>query len=122
MTTGANILPYDSVTVAGLNPHDTKSRDWGLLIADSLPAILAKDVVGTISKVGSDVTGFKVGDRVMSMSDSTPGYAQSGFQEFAVADTVNMTHIPTSMSDDEAATIPSELLREGKSMLEKLSS
>jgi NADPH:quinone reductase-like Zn-dependent oxidoreductase len=87
----------------GLNPHDQRSRDTGLLIADKLPAILSKDVVGTVSEVGEGVTNFRVGDRVMSLgSGAVADSSQSGFQQYALADAVNCARIPDNISDDEA--------------------
>jgi NADPH:quinone reductase-like Zn-dependent oxidoreductase len=74
-----------------------------LLIADKLPAILAKDVVGVVSQVGDGITDFKVGDRVMSLgSGMVADSSQSGLQQYAVADDVNCAKIPDSTSDDEA--------------------
>lgn len=86
----------------GLNPHDARCRDWGLIIADMLPYVLGKDVVGKVVGLGQGVTGFQVGDRVMSLADAAPGATQSGLQEFAVADIVTCVKIPHNMSDDEA--------------------
>ncbi|KAK5175903.1 uncharacterized protein LTR77_001043 [Saxophila tyrrhenica] len=98
------------VTVAGLNPHDQRSRDTGLLIGDKLPAILSKDVVGTVSRIGEDVTGFRVGDRIMSLgSGAVMDSSQSGLQEYALADVVNCTKVPDNISDDEAATLPTNV-------------
>lgn len=90
------------VTVAGLNPHDQKARDWGLLIADYLPAVLANDVVGRVISVGSDVTRFQIGDRVV-----TQGMDQgSGLQEVATFDETYVAKVPDGITDDEAATLP----------------
>jgi NADPH:quinone reductase-like Zn-dependent oxidoreductase len=86
-----------------LNPHDQRSRDTGLLIADKLPAILSKDVVGIVSQVGDGVTNFRVGDRVMSLgSGAVADSSQSGFQQYALADAANCAKIPDSILDDEA--------------------
>lgn len=86
-----------------MNPHDQRSRDTGLLIADKLPAILSKDVVGAVSEVGGGVTNFRVGDRVMSLgSGAVTDSSQSGFQQYALADAVNCAKIPDNISDDEA--------------------
>lgn len=92
---------------SGLNPHDQRSRDTGLLIADKLPAILSKDVVGVVSQIGSDVTAFQVGDRVMSLgSGSVADSSQSGLQEYALADVVNCAKVPDDISDEEAVRLP----------------
>jgi len=74
-----------------------------LLIADKLPAILSKDVVGIVSQVGDGVTAFKVGDRVMSLASGTVAdSSQSGLQEYALADVVNCAKTPDNISDEEA--------------------
>lgn len=94
------------VTVAGLNPHDHKCRDRGLLIGNHLPAILANDVVGKVSAVGSNVTRFAVGDRVVAQGGMAPSYEQAGLQEVAILDETFVAKIPDGVSDDEAATLP----------------
>ena len=92
--------------MTGLNPHDQRSRDTGLLIGDKLPAVLSKDVVGVVSQVGEGVTAFQVGDRVMSLgSGAVADSSQSGLQEYALADAVNCTKVPDNISDDEAVRI-----------------
>ena len=98
------------VKVAGLNPHDQKARDSGLFIADSLPAILANDVAGTISAVGSSVTKLKVGDRVVSHAGFAPGSAQNGLQEYAVADSDFTVKIPDAFSFDDGASLPTNII------------
>lgn len=94
------------VTVAGLNPHDRKARDFGFFIADNLPAVLANDVVGRITKLGEGVTGLSVGDRVVSQAGLAPDSAQNGLQEYAVADVGALCKIPDCVADDEAAALP----------------
>ncbi|KAI0185451.1 putative alcohol dehydrogenase [Xylaria flabelliformis] len=104
------------VTVAGLNPHDQKARDWGLFIADNLPAILTNDVVGKVTKLGQGVTDIAIGDRIVYQAGftlnaaSSPGSTQSGLQEYAIADTVSLAKIPDSITDDEAATLPCNVI------------
>ena len=99
------------VTVTALNPHDGKLRDWGLFTdREKLPAILGNDVAGIVTEVGSDVTKFKVGDRVVTYATLfAPGHPQKGLQEYTVADEDYTTHIPDGFTDDDAATIPVNL-------------
>ena len=74
-----------------------------MLIADKLPDILSKDVVGTVSQVGDGVTAFEIGDRVVCLgSGSVVDSFQSGLQEYALADVVNCAKIPDNISDEEA--------------------
>lgn len=99
------------VTIAGLNPHDEKSQDWGLFANGKMPAVLAADVVGVVSKLGPDVTNFKIGDRVVTHASFVdPKTAQNGLQEYAVADTFAAAKIPDSITDDQAATLPTNII------------
>lgn len=98
------------VKVAGINPHDQKARDWGLFIAEHLPALLINDVVGTVTKLGEGVTGVAVGDRVVTQPGFSPGFTQNGVQEYAVADVGAFGKIPEGTSDDEAATLPTNII------------
>ncbi|KAJ0122997.1 lcohol zinc [Diaporthe amygdali] len=98
------------VKVAGINPHDQKARDWGLFIAQHLPALLTNDVVGTVTKLGEGVTGVAVGDRVVTQPGFSPGFTQNGVQEYAVADVGAFGKIPEGTSDDEAATLPTNII------------
>lgn len=95
------------VTVAALNPHDHKARDHGLFIQESLPAILANDVAGVVTSVGSSVTRFKVGDRVFTYGKiNDPGYTQRGLQEYIIADEDISAKVPEGFTDHDVATLP----------------
>lgn len=94
------------VTVAGINPHDSKARDIGLFIADNLPAVLTNDVTGTVVALGPGVDKYKIGDRVLSHPGFDGKSAQNGLQEYAVNDIGAGFKIPDSITDDEAATLP----------------
>ncbi|KAK8085698.1 hypothetical protein PG997_006969 [Apiospora hydei] len=99
------------VAVAGLNPHDQKMRDVGMFVTDgSLPQVLANDVVGVVTQLGANVSDYKVGDRVVSHarmgSWTEPQSSEPGLQEYALANVGAMARIPPGVSDDEAATLP----------------
>lgn len=96
------------VTIAGINPHDQKARDIGLFIKDFLPAVLAHDVAGIVTAVGSNVTKFKVGDRVFTQS-KLRGSLQKGLQQYAVADEDFASRIPEHTSDSKAAALPTNV-------------
>ncbi len=98
------------VKVVGLNPHDQKCRDYGLFIAEHLPAIIGADVVGVVTKVGSQVTGIVPGDRVVSHPDFDFSWQQNGLQEFALGTIGSLAKIPDSISDQEAATLPTNII------------
>jgi len=61
--------------------------------------ILGLEVAGTIAEVGSDVSGWKVGDRVMALVGG------GGYAEYAVAYAIHVMPIPESMSFEEAACV-----------------
>jgi NADPH:quinone reductase len=101
------------VTVAGLNPHDQKSRDVGLFAhLLSLPAVLSNDVVGVVTEVGESVSGrvFEIGDRIVGQANWVKGSPHGGLQEFALLDIEHACRVPNNISDDEAATLPTNFL------------
>jgi len=99
------------VAIAGLNPHDQKARDYGLFIANNLPAVLTNDVVGTITSLGSDLPeGLGLGDRIIAQSGMPGDWTQNGLQEYTVADVGAFSKIPDEITDDEAATLPTNII------------
>lgn len=99
------------VSVVGLNPHDGKSREYGIFVTGKLPAVLGADVVGKVTKVGAGVTNFRVGDRVVyHPSFFIPTWTQHGLQEYTVADAWAAAKIPDSITDDQAATLPTNTI------------
>jgi len=61
--------------------------------------ILGLEVAGTIAELGSEVSGWNVGDRVMTLVGG------GGYAEFAVAYGCHLMPIPASMSFEEAACV-----------------
>ncbi|KAL2839261.1 putative alcohol dehydrogenase [Aspergillus pseudoustus] len=111
------------VRVAGLNYHDAKSRSYGLLVLRDLspvtndgingvdlPFIPTNDVVGTVTQLGPGVTDLAIGDRIVYQPSFAPGSTQNGLQEYALADLGALAKIPDSITDDEAATLPTNIL------------
>lgn len=87
------------VIVSGCNPKDWKS-----------PAIMKNDlnqgddIAGIVAAVGSQVTNFKVGDKVAAFHEMLqPG---GSYAEYALAPDHTAFHVPESISYEEAATIP----------------
>jgi len=86
----------------GLNPVDYKAADWGH-VAWTYPHILGVDGAGVVDKVGSDVSDFKIGDRVYGLFDiAGPG----AFAEYAVASALSLAKIPSRNSFEEMAAVP----------------
>ena len=98
-TPGAGDLRI-AVRAAGVNFADVMARIGLYPDAPPLPAVVGYEVAGVIDAVGSGVTGFHVGDRVMALT-RFEGYASavvvSAAQAFAT---------PASLTDVEAAAVP----------------
>jgi NADPH2:quinone reductase len=106
------------VTVAGLNPHDAKSRDWGLFVQDNLPAVLAADVAGVVTRVGPNVTRFKEGDHVFGQA--TLGNSDTeGLQEYAICDTRFSAKVPSGFTDAQAASLPGNFVTAAVTLFDK---
>jgi len=64
------------VKAAGVNPVDIHLRQGSFMNLPPLPLILGKEVAGDVEAVGSNVTEFKVGDRVTCCLPRDGGYAE----------------------------------------------
>jgi NADPH:quinone reductase-like Zn-dependent oxidoreductase len=89
------------VAAASINPVDWKLRSGALkdYMPLDLPAILGRDVSGTVVEVGPGVTQFKPGDRVL-------GFVNQGYAEQVVAAQDAFARIPDGLELREAAAIP----------------
>ena len=93
------------VVAASVNPVDWKIREGYLkqMIAYPFPLTLGWDVSGVIEAVGSDVTGFKVGDAVFSR----PDIKRNGtYAEYVAIRGDEIAHKPKTVSHVEAASLP----------------
>lgn len=89
------------VAGASVNPIDWKIRrgDLRSILPLHLPTILGRDVSGEVVALGTDVTEFEVGDRVM-------GLVQHGYAEMVVASVDAFAKLPLEIETDQAAAIP----------------
>ena len=92
------------VKAASVNPVDTKiARGYGGPSQRPLPHVLGRDGAGTVTKVGSAVTGFKVGDEVYGVADP----ARWGtFAEYVAMPAATTAHRPAGLSDMDAGSLP----------------
>jgi len=90
---------------ASINPVDWKLRSGVLkaLMPLQFPAILGRDASGVVSEVGTDVTGFKLGDQVL-------GRANASYAELVVAEKDAWVSLPAGMDLVEAGALPLVLL------------
>lgn len=92
---------------AGVNPVDWKIGEGYLreLLPHQFPIILGWDVSGKVTKVGKDVTNFKIGDEVFAYARKLV-VKWGTFAEYVCVDSKNVVPKPTKLSLKEAAAIP----------------
>lgn len=103
---------------AGVNQLDYKIRDgeFKILLPYKPPFTLGHDVAGIITKVGSRVSKFKVGDEVYAR----PADHRIGtFAEFIAINENDVAMKPKKLSMDEAASIPLVGLTAWQALVEK---
>ncbi|ASS48457.1 MAG: NADPH:quinone oxidoreductase [Candidatus Fluviicola riflensis] len=106
------------VHASGLNLLDSKIKtgEFKQILPYKLPLVLGHDVAGIVTKVGSKVTKFKVGDEVYSRpSDLRIGT----FAEFIAIDEKDVAHKPKNLSMEEAASIPLVALTVWQALVER---
>jgi NADPH:quinone reductase-like Zn-dependent oxidoreductase len=90
-----------ATAAASVNPIDWKIRS-GMRQKDfplSFPAILGRDVSGTVRAVGTNVKHFKAGDRVLALTYAT-------YAELVAVDDSDVAHLPDGLDLADAAAIP----------------
>ncbi|WP_410990688.1 NADP-dependent oxidoreductase [Bacillus cereus] len=93
------------IHAASINPIDFKIRDGKvkMLLKYEMPLILGNDFAGVITKVGSKVTHFKVGDEIYAR----PRKNKIGtFAEYIAIHEDDIALKPKNLSFEEAASIP----------------
>lgn len=103
---------------AGINQLDAKlkSGEFKLILPYKFPLILGHDVAGVITKVGSKVSRFKVGDEVFSR----PADFRIGtFAEFIAVNENDVALKPKIISMEQAASIPLVALTVWQALIEK---
>jgi NADPH:quinone reductase-like Zn-dependent oxidoreductase len=90
-----------------INPVDIdmQSNPWGTF---SYPLVMGADVAGEVVEVGSDVTRFSVGDRVLghALQLATNDDRHGSFQHYVVLLPNMASAIPPSLSYESAAVLP----------------
>ncbi|KAH6622460.1 chaperonin 10-like protein [Boeremia exigua] len=90
-----------------VNPIDWKRQAWGFAIS-SYPTILGSDISGTVVAVGSKVTNFKTGDRVLSFANgfSSGKDEDSAFQTYTATPALSTTKLPDNLDFLQAVMLP----------------
>jgi NADPH:quinone reductase-like Zn-dependent oxidoreductase len=92
------------IKAVALNPIEWKQIDFGIDIP-KWPCVLGNDGSGTVVAVGKSVVGFNTGDSVLANFSSGQDRS-AAFQSHAVVNAVKVAKKPTSMSFEDASTLP----------------
>ncbi len=92
------------IVTAGLNRADLVQRRGMYPPPPGASPIMGLECSGTIVALGSDVSGWSVGDRVCGLM------AGGGYAEFAVVDQGALFKIPDGMSFNEAGALPEVMM------------
>ncbi|AMB58606.1 NADP-dependent oxidoreductase [Microterricola viridarii] len=106
------------VQAAGLNQLDEKIRlgEFKQILPYKMPLTLGHDVAGTVIRVGEKVSEFKAGDEVYSR----PGKKHIGtFAERIAIPDSELAPKPTSISMDEAGSLPLVALTAWQALVER---
>lgn len=87
------------VMATSINRPDLVQREGNYPPPPGDSEILGLEVAGTIEEIGPGVTGYQVGDRVMSLVGG------GGYAQYAVAYASHLMPIPDSMSFEQAACV-----------------
>jgi len=93
-----------AVRAAGTNPVDATNRADGRWAGLTTPCVLGYEVAGIVDRIGPDVTGTVVGDRVMAMTHFPDG--AGGYAEQVVVDADQVARIGPTTSFVAAAATP----------------
>ncbi|KAL1607949.1 hypothetical protein SLS60_002888 [Paraconiothyrium brasiliense] len=96
----------------GLNPIDWKRQLSGMFIS-SYPAVLGTDSSGIVESVGSNVTKFKPGDRVLGGADGIISQKpeNAAFQTYTILRASSTSKLPSNISLEQAATLTTGTVR-----------
>jgi NADPH:quinone reductase-like Zn-dependent oxidoreductase len=106
------------IHAAGVNLLDSKIRDGELklILPYRLPLILGNDVAGVVTKVGSRVKRFKLGDEVYARPDRD---RIGAFAEFISMNEDAVAIKPKKLTMEEAASIPLVGLTAWQALIER---
>lgn len=93
------------IRAAGLNVLDAKLKhgEFKLLLPYGMPLVLGHDVAGVVTKVGSRVRQFKVGDEVYARPRD---HRIGTFAQYIAVNESDVAHKPRNIAFEEAASVP----------------
>jgi len=106
------------VHAAGLNLLDSriKSGAFKLILPYRMPLVLGHDVAGVVTRVGSRVRQFKVGDGVYSRA---PDHRIGTLAQFIAVGENDVARKPVNLTMEEAASIPLVGLTAWQALIER---
>lgn len=93
------------IRAAGVNPVDTYIRSGVYALKPALPYTPGTDGAGEVVQVGSDVEGFKTGDRVYIANDNTGSPRTGLYAEYALCAPTQLHRLPDRVSFSQGAAI-----------------
>jgi NADPH:quinone reductase-like Zn-dependent oxidoreductase len=89
------------MAATSVNPIDYKVRSGAFQhnVQTRFPLILGRDAAGTVKELGPGMSRFKVGDRVMALTNAT-------YAELVAVKEKDLAFIPDGMDTVEAASLP----------------
>src|SRR5437588_4983575 len=95
------------VHAAGVNPTDWKIRDRQMPVsAPQFPLVLGQDLAGIVEQVGTNVTGWTIGDEVFGIVRQVGTFAE----EVAVTTSAALARKPRTLDFVHAAALPTPAL------------
>ena len=106
------------VHASGVNLIDSKIRagEFKLILPYRMPLVLGHDVAGVVTRVGSRVRQFKLGDEVYARPDD---FHIGSFAEFIAVKEDSLALKPNNISMEEAASLPLVALTVWQALVEK---
>ena len=98
------------VGYVGINPSDSKARSGQSARAGyryrevRFPFVTGMDAAGVVERTGSNVNGFRQGDRVITWS-AADGKTWGSYAEFMRVSSRNVSPMPKSLSFAQAAAV-----------------
>jgi tumor protein p53-inducible protein 3 len=89
-----------NVRCAGVNRADLMQRQGSYPPPPGSSPVLGLECAGVVAAVGSEVKGWRLGDRAMAL---LPG---GGYAEQAIVHYGSAMHVPAALTDEEAAAVP----------------
>lgn len=91
-----------AVSAIGLNPSEFMLAEMAMPIW-TYPHVLGLDAAGVIDKVGSEVSDWKVGDRVAYHGSL---FGQGTMAEYAIAPSAALAQVPAAVTFEQVAALP----------------